>query len=78
MRNWQGIRQDTAITENDGAFDAINPSYYTDGQITRRLGMSAFDEQSGVLIAPFWSALAGYQIAFATPTGEIVILEADA
>lgn len=76
MRNWQGIRQDTAVTADDGASFVTNPSYYTDGEIARRPGMSSFAEQSGDVILPFWCPTGGYQVAFATDTGSIVVLEA--
>ena len=75
MRDWQGIRQDTAWTENDGAFMAVNLEYEIDGEIRRRPGLEAFTQQSGTAMSCFWVPTTGYQIAFATSDGEVYALE---
>jgi hypothetical protein len=76
VRNWQGIRQDTDATASDGAFLAINPTYDIEGEIARRPGMELFEEQTGNSMLVFWCATGGYQVAFATTAGELVVLEA--
>ena len=75
MKNWMGIRQDSDWTANDGAFYAANTSYDMLGEIQRRPGMLAFAQQSGVVMAPFWSPSASYQMAYATSDGQLVVLE---
>lgn len=75
MRNWQGIRQDSDWTGDDGAFFLSNVNLDIEGELRRRPGLSAFSAQSGTCMLNFWNAANGYQIAFATATGELVVLE---
>ncbi len=75
MKNWQGIRQDTDWTADDGAFFEMNCNLEIDGELRRRPGLSTFSDQSGNVMLNFWNAANGYQIAFATAAGELVVLE---
>lgn len=76
MRKWQGIRRDTDSTLDDGPLLLINTSLYTDGEMMRRPGMSAFAMQSGVAITNFWTPLSGFRAIYATSAGTVISLAA--
>lgn len=74
MKDFQGIRQDTDWTADDGAFYAANPSYDTAGELQRRPGMALFSPQSGNVMWAFWSPRSAYQMVYATNAGELVVV----
>ena len=75
MKDWQGIRQDSDWTADDGAFYASNLTYDMVGEAQRRPGMSLFTQQTGNVMWPFWSPSANYQMVYATNAGELVVVE---
>lgn len=70
MRNWEGIRWDTAADAN-GAAMAVNLSFYREGEITRRYGISKFTAQSGTVFKGYGNPLFGRYVIFVTSTGTV-------
>ena len=75
MKQWDGISSDTSSI-GDGCEYAANVSFYLDGEITRRYGMSAFAAQSGTSMIAFNNVMTGRFMLFATDTGTVEAIQA--
>ena len=76
MRQWQGIRADTADTAQDGCLLAVNPTFFLEGELRRRAGMEGFTNQSGTSLSGYYSGMTGNWAIFATSTGTVVAVAA--
>jgi hypothetical protein len=75
MREWDGIRMDTGATD-EGAILVVNPSYFTTGELKRRMGMVGYTNQSGVAVTNFQNPMTGYFSVFATSGGSLISVAA--
>lgn len=73
MKDWQGIRQDSDATAEDGAWFVANALYEIEGEVGRRPGTSIALEESGVVISTFWSPMSGFQVVLAKDDGSLVV-----
>lgn len=72
LRNWQGIRSDTADTADDGALFVANPAYHIDGELRRRPGMEGFGTTvSGTAISGYYNGMTGNWAIFVTAAGTV-------
>ena len=76
MRQWQGIRGDTADTASDGALFASNTSFFIDGEMRRRPDLTAFAAQSGTTLANYYSGMTGNWAIFDTAAGTVEAIAA--
>lgn len=76
-RNWQGVRNDTADTADDGALYIANPSFFIRGELRRRHGMEGFPvTASGTSLGEFWNVATGRWVIFVTAAGAVIAEEA--
>jgi hypothetical protein len=75
MKQWEGIRDDTADTGN-GCMSVTNAYYHLDGEIQRRYGLSIFAAQSGRTFRGFRSKTGQYFTVFVTDAGDVISVEA--
>jgi hypothetical protein len=71
MKQWDGIRADTAETD-DGVMFVNNANFFIDGELRRRTGMTGFPvTQSGTALSEYRNILTNRYVVFATSTGTV-------
>lgn len=75
MRQWEGIRDDTADT-GEGCMSVTNAYFHLDGEIQRRYGLEQYQAQSGRTIRGFRSAAGAHFTVFVTDAGAVISTDA--
>ena len=70
MKQWDGMRYDTAATADDAYF-VINADLFVDGVMGRRGGTSPLAAQSGTVMTQMWASARGNFAVFVTSTGYV-------
>lgn len=75
MRQWEGIRDDTADT-GDGCMSVTNAYFHLDGEIQRRYGLEIFAAQSGRTLSGFRNKVGQHFTVFITADGDVISTDA--
>lgn len=72
MRRWDGIRDDQSDAGGSGLHDANGVSFFVDGELRRRSGLTRLTATGGMVLGAFSTAQSDSWLMIVTTNGAVV------